>query len=248
MSTEAGVIVEVGVSDEERNALVEEYLPLVRHVIGRLPIRPPSFMDMEDLFEVGVLGLLNAATTYNPCKGAQFKTHAYVLIRGAILDEIRRYDVLPRSRRDRIKAFHRCVEGLEETLSRPPTPEEIAEGMGLSVEQVEDVLVNIHAAATLSLSDNDRDGGGLALSDCIEAMQSPRPDREASRNELKQELQEAIALLPEQERRVIVLYYAEDLLLKEIGEVLGVSESRISQIHSRAIFSLNQTLRTESVR
>jgi RNA polymerase sigma factor FliA len=231
-------------SEESRNELVVEYLPLVRHVIGRLPLTPPSFMDMDDLFEVGVLGLMNAARTYNPNKGAQFKTHAYVNIRGAILDELRKYDVLPRSRRDRIKHFHRTVEELEEELERTPTVDEIAEAMALSVAQVEDVMVNIQGAAVLSIQDGgDADGeGGPGLGDCLRCMKTERPEDLAERGELLVKLREEIANLPEKERHMILLYYGEGLLLKEIGEVLGVTESRVSQIHSRAVFRLNKAL------
>lgn len=231
-------------SEEARNELVVEFLPLVRHVIGRLPLTPPSFMDMDDLFEVGVLGLMNAARTFNPNKGAQFKTHAYVNIRGAILDELRKYDVLPRSRRDRIKHFHRTVEELEEELGRTPTADEIAEAMALSVEQVEDVMVNIHGAAVLSIQDGGDSGGesGPGLEDCLRCMKTERPEDIAERGEMLVKLRSEIAQLPENERHMILLYYGEGLLLKEIGEVLGVSESRVSQIHSRAVFRLNKAL------
>ncbi|MEZ6196382.1 MAG: FliA/WhiG family RNA polymerase sigma factor [Planctomycetota bacterium] len=230
-------------NDEERNALVVDYLPLVRHVIGRLPVTPPSFMDLDDLFEVGVLGLMNAARTFNPNRGAQFKTHAYVAIRGAVLDELRRYDVLPRSRRDRIKHFHRTTEELEEVLGRTPTPEELAEAMALTVEQVEDVLVNMHGAAVLSLQEGESDEDGSSrLEDCLRCMRTATPDDIVERGELLEQLKEEIAKLPEKERHMIVLYYGEGLLLKEIGEVLGVTESRVSQIHSRAVFRLNKAL------
>ncbi len=231
------------ISDEDRNKLVEEFLPLVRHVLGRLPITLPAFMDREDLFEVGVLGLMNAARSYDSSKGAQFKTHAYVNIRGAILDELRRYDMVPRSRRDRMKLFHRSSEDLEEQLGRPATPDEIATAMGLSIEQVDDLLVHMQGASMLSIDDADAgDGEGPSLGAALACMVTPTPADEAESRELKARMAEEIQNLPQNERRVIVLYYAEGLLLKEIGEVLGVSESRISQIHGRAIYRLNKAL------
>ncbi|MCB9833553.1 MAG: FliA/WhiG family RNA polymerase sigma factor [Planctomycetes bacterium] len=243
MSNAAEVYARTVITDEERNKLVEEFLPLVRHVLGRLPISLPAFMDREDLFEVGVLGLMNAARSYDSSRGAQFKTHAYVNIRGAILDELRRYDIVPRSRRDRMKLFHRSSEELEEQLGRPATPDEIAVAMGLSVEQVDDLLVNMHGASVLSIDDAEsNEGDGPSLGTALACMNTPSPADAAEARELKARMAEEIQNLPQNERRVIVLYYAEGLLLKEIGEVLGVTESRVSQLHSRAIFKLNKAL------
>jgi RNA polymerase sigma factor FliA len=233
----------ISLPQAQRNRLVEEYLPLVRHVIGRLPITLPATLDKDDIFEVGVLGLINAATTFDPTKGAQFKTHAYVNVRGAILDELRRHDVVPRSRRDRIRQVQKTNTALEEELGRAPTPEELARALGLTVAQIDDVLVNMHALSNLSLDDGEEDseGGFRSLTDCL-ASAAADPSDIAERNELKEKLTDAIMDLPEQERRVVVLYYAEGLLLKEIGEVLDVTESRVSQIHSRALWRLGNTL------
>lgn len=232
----AGTYGRTAISDEDRNALVEDYLPLVRHVIGRLPLTLPAFIDQEDLFEVGVLGLMNAARTYDASRGAAFKTHAYVNVRGAILDELRRFDVVPRSRRDRIKLFHRTSAELEDELGRTPTASEIADAMGLTVEQVDEILVNMHAVSTLSLDDGDgSDEGGTRLADCVACMRTPDPGAAAENRELQNRVTNLIFDLPDNERRVMVLYYSEGLLLKEIGEVLGVSESRVCQIHGQAL-------------
>lgn len=233
-----------GLDVDRRNELVEEYLPLVRHVVGRLPLTLPHFMDKDDLFEIGVLGLIGAAETFDPSKGAQFKTHAYVNIRGAILDELRKHDVLPRSRRDRIREVGRWISELETELDRAPTPEEIADRSGLTIEQVESVLVHMHGAAVLSLDEAQGGGedGGASLAESLGCMRTPSPSDDAEASELRLRLVQEIARLPEKERHMIVLYYAEGLLLKEIGEVLGVSESRVSQIHSRAIMKLNRAL------
>lgn len=243
--SDVGTYGRAAISDEERNALVEDYLPLVRHVIGRLPLSLPAFIDQEDLFEVGVLGLMNAARTYDASRGAAFKTHAYVNIRGAILDELRHFDVVPRSRRDRIKLFHRTSADLEDELGRTPTAAEIADAMGLSVAQVDEILVNMHAVSTLSLDEGESsdDGGGTRMGDCVACMRTPDPGDDAEQRELQERVAELIVELPENERRVMVLYYSDGLLLKEIGEVLGVTESRVSQIHSRAVFRINKELR-----
>ncbi len=242
MSDAVQVYARRAITDEDRNKLVEDYLPLVRHVLGRLPLTLPAFMDQEDLFEVGVLGLMNAARTYDASKGAQFKTHAYVNVRGAILDELRKYDMTPRSRRDRVKFFKKTEIELEEQLGRSATPEEIASAMGLKIEQVDDILVNMQGASLLSLDEGAGGEEGVRLGDAIASPHSPNPADVAESAELKGKIADLIYDLPENERRVIVLYYAEGLLMKEIGEVLEVSESRISQIHSRAIYRLNKAL------
>ena len=230
-------------TNDERNRLIEEYLPLVHHVLGRLTIHLPPTLDREDLFEVGVLGLMHSASTFNPVKGAAFKTHAYTNIRGAILDEIRKHDPIPRSRRDRVRLLGDVERRLEEKLGRAPTPEEMAVEAGLTIEQVEESLVNAHGAAILSLEDHQGDDGdGLRLSKCLMIPKCDDPADLVARAEMKEQLAAAIQDLPERERHVIVLYYAEGLRLKEIGAVLGITESRVCQLHSRAIYKLNQVL------
>jgi len=229
----------------ERDKLIEDYLPLVHHVLGRLPLHLPQTLDREDMFEVGVLGLINAADTYNAAKGASFKTYAYVNIRGAVLDEIRKHDIVPRSRRDRLKHVARVEAELEERLDRPPTPEEIADEAELSISQVEDTFVHAHGASVVSLDEpagSSDDGGASSLINSLRMPESPEPSDEAAHNELKGQLAEAIQELPERERHVILLYYAENLRLKEIGAILEVTESRVSQLHARAIHRLNQAL------
>jgi RNA polymerase sigma factor for flagellar operon FliA len=230
-------------TDEQRNRLVEEYLPLVHHVLGRLTIHLPPTLDREDLFEVGVLGLMQAAQTFNPARGAAFKTHAYTNIRGAILDEIRKHDPIPRSRRDRVRLLGEVERRLSDKLGRSPTPEEMAHDAGLTIEQVEESLVNAHGAAILSLEDQQSEGGeGLTLSNCLKVPRCDDPADLVVRAETKERLAAAILELPERERQVIVLYYAEGLRLKEIGAVLGITESRVCQLHSRAIYRLNGQL------
>ncbi len=227
----------------ERNRLIEEYLPLVHHVLGRLTIHLPPTLDREDLVEVGVLGLMNAAQTFNPSRGAAFKTHAFTLIRGAILDEIRKHDPIPRSRRDRVRLLGDVEAKLSEKLGRTPTPEEMAELAGLTVEQVEESLVNAHGAAVLSLDDHDGSSDDdLRLVDCLRLPRAEDPLDLVVRRELKERLATAILALPERERHVIVLYYAEGLRLKEIGAILEITESRVSQLHARAILQLNRAV------
>jgi RNA polymerase sigma factor for flagellar operon FliA len=232
-----------GMTSDERNKLVEEYLPLVQHVLGRLTIHLPTTLDREDLFEVGVLGLMQATQTFNPSKGAAFKTHAFTNIRGSILDEIRKHDPIPRSRRDRVKLLDEVERKLFDQLGRTPTPEEIAQAAGLTIEQVEESLVNAHGATMLSLEDQAADDGDhLKLSNCLALPKCEDPADVVAKAELKEQLAAAIMKLPERERRVVVLYYAEGLRLKEIGAVLGITESRVCQLHARAVLKLNQEI------
>ena len=236
-----------GNSQQKRDSFVTDYLPLVHHVLGRLPIHLPVTLDRDDLYGVGVLGLMQAADTFDPTRGASFKTHAFVNIRGAILDELRRHDPVPRSRRDRLKLVGETEKRLEEELGRPPTPEEIGQAAGLTQGQVDDVLVHAQGINIMSLEDRaggSSDGGENRILDCLQMPESPDPGDEASNRELKRALAVAIQELPERERRVIVLYYAEGLLLKEIGEVMSITESRVSQLHSRAVYRLNRALST----
>ena len=232
-----------------RDAQIEEYLPLVQHVLCRLPIRFPTTLDRDDLFSVGVLGLMQAANTYDATKGATFKTHAYVNIRGAMLDELRKHDVVPRSRRDRIREVAEAESRAETRLKRSPTFEEIAAEASLTVTQVEDALVNAHGMAVLSLEDTLANGEGetMRLIDTVRLPSAIDPSSAVADKELKDRLATAIAELPARERHVIVLYYAEGLRLKEIGEVLSVTESRVCQLHVRALKRLDRALNSKRI-
>jgi len=196
----------------------------------------PATLSREDFFSVGVMGLMHAAAMFDPTRGASFKTFAYTAIRGAILDEIRKHDPVPRSRRDRLRQIERATGALQARLDRMPTLEEIAETLGVSSEELDADLLALHTCRTISLDDQkpsaDDDGSSMATS--LIAHGVPDPGEEVSRNEQVERLAKAIADLPEVDRNVIVLYHYENLFLKEIGEILGLTESRISQILTRA--------------
>lgn len=224
-------------ANEERDRRVLDYLPLVRYVVGRLSIELPQSIDRDDLYSYGVIGLLHAATTYDPSRGVAFKTHAFIHIRGAILDELRKLDFLPRTRRDKVKRVDAAIAELQQKLGRAPMPEELADKLGIEECEVDELLLTSRTANLLSLEE-----GSKAIPIGIACSKTEDPLESVGMEEAKRVLADAIASLPEVERRVIVLYYSEGLLLKEIGEVLGVTESRVSQIHSRAIFRLNRVL------
>jgi RNA polymerase sigma factor for flagellar operon FliA len=233
---------------EERDRFVEQFLPLVRYVIARMPVTMPATLSRDDFYSVGVMGLLHAATNFDPTRGASFKTFAYTAIRGAILDEIRKHDPVPRSRRDRLRQIERATGALRSKLGRTPTLEEIAETLGSTVEELDADLLALHTCKVLSLDDarpsfDGEDAPGL--SQHLVSGNTLDPSDEVSRGEQVDRLAKAIAELPEMDRNVIVLYHYESLYLREIGEILGVTESRISQILTRATARLRLKLREE---
>ncbi len=220
-----------------RDQLVTEHVPLLRHIAGRMSLRPG--VDRDDLVGWGMLGLLAAADSWDETRGVRFSTYAYPKIRGAILDELRRADALPRGRREALRDIERIAAELEQELGAPPTPEEIAARSGLSTDAVDELLALARAAFETSL-DAESSAGPLAA--LLADPRSADPVGTAEWEEMKRLLAAAIQALPEPERTVILLYYAEEMMLRDIGEVLSVSESRVSQIHSKAVYRLNREL------
>ncbi len=223
----------------ERDQRILDHLPLLHYIVGRMAIEIPSHIDRDDLLSYGMIGLVSASDSWDSSRGFKFSTYAYPKIRGAILDELRHMDFLPRGRRERVRALDQVVAKLEQERGTPPTPEEIADVLGVSVEEVGETLVHARVAGVVSLDDNMSTELGALLSD----PRSENPEGTAEWEEMKQLVVEAIGTLPEQEQTVITLYYGEELLLKEIAEVMDLTESRISQIHTGALYRLNRELR-----
>jgi RNA polymerase sigma factor for flagellar operon FliA len=237
-------------TQEERDRLVEQFLPLVRYVVARLPLTMPGALDRDDLFSVGVMGLMHAATTYDAARGASFKTFAYTAIRGAILDEVRKLDPVPRQRRERLRKLNRTQAELAARLDREPTMLELAEALQCSEQEIDEDLQALHTARTLSLDEgrgggDDDEGGGNTLGSLLGADDAVDPGDAAAQGERLNQLAKAISELPETERHVVVLYFHEQLFLKEIGQILGVTESRVSQILTRATERLRLKLREQ---
>ncbi len=226
---------------EAREALILEHVPLLHHIVGRLAVELPARVDRDDLLGFGMVGLVSAADGFDPDRGLQFSTYAYPRIRGAILDELRKADFLPRGRRDRVRELERTARDLEQTNGQPPTPEELAAAMGIELDELDEILSSAHASVHVSLDDGPSESFGALLAD----PRSDDPVDSVEWVEMKDLLAEAIEELPEPERTVITLYYAEELLLKEIGDILGVTESRVSQLRSRAIYRLNVALSSQ---
>jgi RNA polymerase sigma factor for flagellar operon FliA len=228
----------------DRERLILEHLALLQHVVGRMSYDVPGRVQRDDLFGWGMRGLIEAADTFDPSRGLQFSTYAFPRIRGAILDELRRLDFLPRGRRERLREVERAVAELEQQDGAPPAPEAIAAHLGTTIDEVDEVLHSARVASWASLDGGPSPELGALLTD----PNSEDPVGSAEWNEMKALLVAAISELPDPEKTVITLYYGEELLLKEIGEVLGVTESRVSQIHSRALYRLNRALRCKEAR
>jgi RNA polymerase sigma factor for flagellar operon FliA len=211
-----------------REELVLKHLDLVPKVVGRLPIVIPAGLDRDDLLSVGTIGLLGAARTYQPLRGASFRTYAFLAIRAAVLDELRRHDPLPRGARARFKDLFRLEAEFRSTVGRLPTPHEIGERLGMDGDETEQLLARVEEDQLLRGAKHAAQGADDAPEPADPA--AAEPDRDAVRNETLQRIEGAIKDLPERERQVVVLYHGEGMYLKEIGALLGVTESRVCQI------------------
>jgi RNA polymerase sigma factor FliA len=229
-----------------RDRLILSYAPLVKYVAGRLGSGLPAHVDEEDLVSYGLLGLIGAIERYDPDRDVKFETYAITRIKGAIIDELRSLDWVPRSVRARAREIERAIAALEAKLRRPPSDEEIARQVGITVDELDGSLTDISRSSIAALDElwtvSGSGGDQVALIDTIEDADAPAPDSALAATELKEALGEAITRLPEREKLVVTLYYYEELTLREIGEVLGVTESRVSQLHTKAVLRLKARL------
>jgi RNA polymerase sigma factor FliA len=229
-----------------RDRLILTYAPLVKYVAGRVGSGLPAHVDEGDLVQYGLLGLISAIERFDPDRDIKFETYAIARIKGAIIDELRAMDWVPRSVRARAREIERAIAELEKKLMRAPTDQEIAEKLGIQPEELEDSLTEISRTSIAALDElwtvSSSGGDQIALIDTIEDTQGPDPQASLSETEMKEAIADAIARLPEREKLVVTLYYYEELTLREIGEVLGVTESRVSQLHTKAILRLKARL------
>jgi len=228
-----------------RDRLILTYAPLVKFVAGRVGASLPSHVDEQDLVSYVLLGLIGAIERFDPGREIKFQTFAMVRIRGAIIDDLRSHDWVPRSVRTRARQIERAIAALEKELMRAPTDDEIAKKLGVTGDELEESLHEISRSSVAALDElwsPSGTGDQIALIDTIEDESGPDPEASLELTEVKEALAEAISDLPEREKLVVTLYYYEELTLREIGEVLGVTESRVSQLHTKAILRLKAHL------
>ena len=224
-----------------RDQIIVQYIYLTKYVIGRIKLNLPPNFAVEDITSFGVEGLIDAIEKFSPDKGAHFETYAIMRIRGTIIDKIRSQDWLPRSTRKRIKDVKTATENLRQKLGRTPTTQEIADEMGIEKDKVTAILSEDTSVG--SLYDKKYAGDeGIELIDTIEDTNSQNPLDKLEEKDVKNELQAALKKLPERERMVMVLYYHKNMTLKDIGQTIEVSESRVCQIHAQAIMKLRNIL------
>lgn len=228
-----------------KDKLILHFLPLVKYIAGRMAITMPSHIDSDDLISSGIIGLVKAIERYDLNCGTQFETYATTRIKGAILDELRSLDWVPRSVRGRAKVLEKVYVLLEEKLGRIPTDEETAEYLGISTEELSEWIKYATPTPIVSLNavlNSGDDDKPLQVIDTLEDSKHKSPLSVTEQKEIQGFLAESINDLNTQEKMVIILYYYEGLMLKEIGEILGVSESRVSQVHTKAMLRLKGKL------
>ena len=222
------------------NDLVQQYLPLVSAILGRLAMTLPDHVDHDDLQSAGLVGLLQALRNYDPGSGNSFETYARVRIRGAMLDELRRMDWVPRTVHEKARKIQQTMGQLEQQLGHSPTEAQVAKAMGLSATDYAKLLDEVRPAAFVCLDavSSCENGDTGSLYEVVADTTEDGPAEQASQHELKHVVLERLKELPEIQRKVLALYYGEDLHLREIAEVFGLTESRICQIHSQAILAI----------
>ena len=228
-----------------RDYFVRQYAPLVKYVAGKIALGMPQNVEFDDLVGFGVFGLFDAIDKFDPGKHVKFKTYAVTRIRGAIFDELRTIDWVPRSVRQKAREVEDVVRRLEASLGRAASDEEIASAMAMDLKEFQQTMLKISGTSMLSLHDiwyTGEDNDKISIAESIESPGSLNPDTIVEKDEIKRVIVAAIKELPDKEKKVLVLYYYEDLTLKEIGEVLAVTESRVSQLHTKAIMRLRAKL------
>jgi RNA polymerase sigma factor for flagellar operon FliA len=223
---------------------VIQFSPLIRFLAHRLAFRLPPYLDVDDLIHAGVIGLMDAVGKYDPMKQVQFKTYAEFRIRGAMLDEIRSLDWVPRSVHEKMHLFQKTYDHLAKSLGRAPEEAEIAASLSMNQEEYEKFLFEAKGVSLLRLEDL-----GVADENPFDLIADPASEDPFSSllaQDTRQVLMNAVSHLPEKEKRVVSFYYIEELTMKEIGQTLGITESRVCQLHTQAILRLKGLLGTRS--
>ena len=230
-----------------KEQIVLEHTALIRYIVNRIAIRLPSHIDLDDLHNTGVIGLMDAIDKYDPEKNCKFKTYAEFRIKGAILYQLRSLDWVPRSIRQKSRKLERAYGEVEQRLGRPASEDEVADSLGLQLDKFHELLNQVRGISLVNLEeirsggpDGERSG---TFGDVVEDVKAENPFSSFKFHEMKQIVADTIATLPEKERLVISLYYYEDLNMKEIGSILGITESRVCQIHTKSVLRLRSKLK-----
>jgi RNA polymerase sigma factor for flagellar operon FliA len=237
--------------ERARERLVIAYSPLVKYVSGRMASGLPAHVEEADLISYGLGGLISAIERFELEREIKFETYAITRIKGAIIDELRSLDWVPRSVRARARAIERANAKLEHKLQRAPTDDEMADELEMTVSDFQDALLQISNSTIAALDElwtvSDASGDQVSLLDTLQDPGAPDPAAVMDATDLKDRIADAIARLPEREKLVVALYYYENLTLREIGEVLGVTESRVSQLHTKAVLRLRGRMSDENI-
>lgn len=231
-------------TQKQKDQLITEYAPLIKFIAQKIAVRLPSNIELDDLISAGVIGLMDAIDKYDPTRDNKFKTYAEFRIRGAILDELRAQDWVPRSIRDKAKLLDKTMVQLEADLGRAPSDEEVAKQLNISLDEFYDLVNQVRPVSLLPIdqaqtfSNTDK----KSIMDILEGSRLNNPFNQLNVKTIKDVVAQAIEELPERQRLVLSLYYYEDLNLKEIGQVLRVTESRVSQLHAQAVTRLRSKL------
>ena len=233
---------------ELKDKLIIQYIYLVKYVSGRLRISLPATISTEDIASYGIEGLIDAVEKFMPSRGVKFETYALLRIRGAIIDRIRSFDWIPRGAQKRFKQMQAAISELQTILNRAPTTEELSEKLGLSKAKVTSCLLEMESNTLVSIYDKrDSSSDGIELIDTIQDKKVHDPLEQLENRDVKKELSRALSNLPERERMLLALYYHENMTLKEIGNVLNISESRVCQLHAQAIMKLRKLLSSKDI-
>ena len=229
-----------------RDRLIMEHSPLIKYIVNRIAQRLPSHVDLDDLMNTGVIGLMDAIEKYDPEKNCKFKTYAEFRIKGAILDQLRSLDWVPRSVRQKSRRLEAAYNQTEQKLGRAASDEEVADVLGVEIKKFHEMLNQVRGISLVNLDEvrNASDLEKKNLIDVVEDTNGEDPFGTLNIDEMKKIVAEAIGNLPEKERLVVSLYYYDELNMKEIGKILDITESRVCQIHTKAVIRLRSKLKS----